>query len=157
MIDEKYTRVVEVSVNGIEAIRRSGIEVVECRDGHAKLRMPLAGNTNHVGMMYAGPLFTLGEVSGGAAFLVAMDYNKFFPIVKSVNIRFLKPAVSDVTLEVEMDGGEAARVQGEAEEKGKADFDLDLEIKDSTDTVVALVSGRWQIRPTPPGMTMPWS
>ena len=62
-----------------------------------------------------------------------------------------------MTLEVKLTREEADGIQQEAEEKGKADFNLDLEIKDSGGETVATVQGTWQIRKIPEGMPNPLS
>jgi hypothetical protein len=152
MIEEKYQPVVTYVETGIEAIRRTGIKVLDLRERYGKLGMPMEGNGNHVGMMYAGSLFTIGEVMGGVIFSVGFDYARFYPIVKEVAIKFRRPAMTDVTLEHEMPKHEADRIQKEAEDKGKADFALDLEIKDLNGETVSLVQGVWQIRKIPEGM-----
>ena len=41
---------------------------------------------------------------------------------------------------------DAERIQKEAEQNGKADFSLELEIKDADGEVAALIDGIWQIR-----------
>jgi len=152
VIDEKYREAAELLVGAVEGIERTGIQVVALRDRYAKMLMPLAGNVNHVGMMYAGSLFTLGEIAGGVIHVASVDVTRLFPIVKEVHIRFLRPAMTDVTMEVERSAEEAERIQTEALEKGKADYALDLELKDANGTVVSTVSGTWQARRIPEGM-----
>ena len=152
MIDEKYRGVAEPLVAAVEGIARTGLRIVSLRDRYAKMLMPLEGNINHVGMMYAGSLFTLGEVAGGAIHTVSVDLTRLFPIVKEVSIRFRRPALTDVTIEVELSAEEASRIQAEALEKGKADFALDLELEDANGEVVSTVSGIWQARVIPEGM-----
>ena len=119
--------------------------------------MPIEGNVNHVGMMYAGSLFTLGEIAGGVIHLVSFDVTRLVPIVKEVQIRFRRPAVTDVTMKVELSAEEASRIQTEALEKGKADYRLELELEDTNGEVVSIVSGTWQVRRTPEGMGFPAS
>jgi len=149
MIEKKFEKLAEVAVKLVEGIKRTGIKVTDLSERYGKLLMPLEGNVNHVGMMYAGSLFTIGEMAGGLIHGVSFDYSRFFPIVKEVSIRFLAPAMTDVTLEVSMSSEEAEVIQNRAEEEGKADFVLDLEIKDTNGTIVGVVSGTWQIRKTP--------
>jgi acyl-coenzyme A thioesterase PaaI-like protein len=149
VIDEKYRDAAELTVGAVEAIRRTGIRAVALRDRYAKLLMPLEGNVNHVGIMYAGSLFTLGEVAGGAIHLVSFDVTRLVPIVKEVNIRFRRPAMTDVTMEVELAAEEASRIETTALEEGKADFGLNLELEDASGEVVATVAGTWQSRPIP--------
>lgn len=152
MIEEKYRGAAEIAVNAVEAIKRTGIRVVALRDRYAKMLMPLEGNVNHVGMMYAGSLFTLGEIAGGAIHMVSFDVTRLYPIVKEVKIRFRRPAMTDVTMEVELSAEEAAGIQSEALEKGKADYQLNLELKDANGEAVSIVGGTWQVRIIPEGM-----
>jgi acyl-coenzyme A thioesterase PaaI-like protein len=152
VIDEKYQDTAKLLVDTVEPIRKTGLRVLALRDRYAKLLMPLEGNVNHVGMMYAGSLFTLGEIAGGAIHMVSFDMSKLFPIVKRVEIRFRRPALSDVTMEVELSAEEASRIESEALEKGKADFGLALELEDAGGQVVAIVSGTWQVRTIAQGM-----
>jgi acyl-coenzyme A thioesterase PaaI-like protein len=155
MIDEKYAAAAELAVGAVEAIKRTGIKVVALRDRYAKLLMPIEGNVNHVGMMYAGSLFTLGEIAGGAIHVVSFDVTRLVPIVKEVKIRFRRPAMTDVTMEVELSEEEASRIQTEALEKGKADYVLSLELEDTNGEVVSIVGGTWQVRTMPKGMQFP--
>ena len=149
MIEEKYRGAAELLVGAVEPIKKTGLRVVALRDRYAKLLMPLEGNVNHVGMMYAGSLFTLGEIAGGAIHMVSFDMTRLFPIVKEVKIRFRRPALTDVTMEVELSAEAASRIQTEALEKGKADYELNLELEDAGGEVVSIVSGTWQVRAIP--------
>ena len=149
MIEEKYRDQAVNIETSIEAIKRTGIKVLALADRYAKLMIPLQGNINHVGMMYAGTLFTLGEIPGGAVFLTSFDTTKYYPIVKEVSIRFRRPALTDVTVEVSLTPQRVEEMTAELEAKGKVDYGLDLELKDMSGEVVALVGGTWQIRKTP--------
>src|SRR5512145_642366 len=86
--------------SGIRFVANSGLKVVELRRGYVKCLMPYAGNGNHIGTMYAGALFTLAEIPGGALFLSSFDVSKFYPIVKALDMQFVKPATGDVTVEI---------------------------------------------------------
>lgn len=148
MIQEKYKQKAELAVNLVEGIKRTGLKIIGMRDQYVKMLMPLEGNVNHVGIMYAGSLFTIGEITGGIYWMLEFDMQRFFPIVKEINIQFKKPAATDVTLEKTFDPGETKRIQTEAEANGKADFTLNLELKDADHQIVSLVNGIWQIRKT---------
>jgi acyl-coenzyme A thioesterase PaaI-like protein len=152
VIDEKYRDVAELALGAVEGIKRTGIRALALRERYAKMLMPLEGNVNHVGMMYAGSLFTLGEIAGGAIHMVSVDTTRLFPIVKEVNIRFRRPAMTDVTMEVELSAEEASRIEAEALEKGKADYVLNLDLEDANGEVVSTVVGTWQARRIPEGM-----
>jgi acyl-coenzyme A thioesterase PaaI-like protein len=108
--------------------------------------MPLAGNQNHLGSLYAGALFTLAEVPGGALFFSSFDSQRFIPLVKAFNLRFLRPALSDITVEARLDAEQIAALQDSAERLGKAEFSLALQLQDNQGQVVALSEGLYQIR-----------
>ena len=130
----------------IAFIQRSGLKAEVVEPGHVRLRMPLAGNQNHLGSLYAGALFTLAEVPGGALFLSSFDSQRFIPLVKAFNLRFLRPALSDITVEACLDAEQIAALQDSAERLGKAEFSLALQLQDNQGQVVALSEGLYQIR-----------
>lgn len=130
----------------IPFVGRSKIEVEEIDVGYVKMRMPLEPNRNHVGTMYAGALFTLAEMPGGAIFVSTFDAKKFYPIVKSMDIQYLKPATTDITVEVRLPEDEAARIAAKAEADGKADYEWACELKDADGNVVAVTTNRYQMR-----------
>jgi acyl-coenzyme A thioesterase PaaI-like protein len=115
-----------------------------------KLMMPLEPNVNHVGTMYAGALFTLTELPGGAMFLTTFDAGKFYPIIKGMDIKFVKPATTDITVEVRLDLEEAASIQERANEAGKADYEWECELKDTNGQVVCVSTNRYQLRSMAP-------
>ena len=156
MIEKGYEVIADYCQNGIPAIKRTGLTITDMSKRYAKVMMPLEGNANHIGMMYAGSLFSIGEISGGVIHGASFDTEKFVPLVKEVSIRFRRPALTDVTLEVTLTQEEADRIQNEAAEKGKADFTLSLEIKDASGEVVSIVNGTWQIRKMPEGIPSPF-
>ncbi len=135
---------------GIKFVANSGLRVVELRRGYVKCLMPFAGNGNHIGTMYAGALFTLAEIPGGALFLSSFDASKFYPIVKELDLRFLKPAKGDVTVEIALDDIHIASLSAQAAEKGKAEFILEGQLKAADGSIVAESRGVYQIRSTLP-------
>ena len=135
---------------GIKFVANSGLRVVELRRGYVKCLMPFAGNGNHIGTMYAGALFTLAEIPGGALFLSSFDATKFYPIVKELDLKFLKPAKTDVTVEISLDDIHIAALSAEAAAKGKAEFILEGQLKTADGTLVAESRGVYQIRSTVP-------
>jgi len=125
---------------------RMGLETVKVGKGYAKLKAPIRGNENHVGIMYAGALFTLAEVPGGTLFYSLFDGSKYYPVVKDMYIRFRRPAKTDVTIEITMSEQRAAEIAAEADKNGKADYVLEGKMLDDTGEVVALSKGTYQIR-----------
>lgn len=127
-------------------IQRSGLKALEMKRGYVKLMMPLTGNINHIGMMYAGALFTLAEAPAGALFLTGFDVSKYYPILKEQNIRYTKPAKTDVTVEVTMTDEEIAAIEAEAAGRGKSEFVIEAELKDAGGEVVAISLQTCQLR-----------
>ncbi|MEJ5349907.1 MAG: YiiD C-terminal domain-containing protein [Desulfosoma sp.] len=130
----------------IPFVSRSGLQVLEMRPGYVKLRMPFDGNQNHVGTMYAGALFTLGEIPGGALCYCTFDPRKYFPLAKEITIRYRKPVTTDAVIEVSLTQAEIARMQRDLDTNGKADFLVDADIMDASGESVATIHGVYQIR-----------
>ena len=135
---------------GIAFVGRTQVKVLAMEPGYVKMMMPLQPNLNHVGTMYAGALFTLAELPGGAIFLTTFDVSKFYPIIKGMDIKFVKPAATDVTVEVKLDLDEAEKIQETANERGKADYEWECEVKDANGQVVCVSTNRYQLRSTTP-------
>lgn len=131
---------------GIAFVKNAGLEVEQLTTGHVQCRMPFAGNGNHIGTMYAGAMFTLAEIPGGALFLSSFDTAKFFPVVKALNLKFVKPAKTDIRVIATLTASEIERIQQQASTEGKAEFTLTLELKDTAGTVVAISEGLYQLR-----------
>jgi len=115
-------------------VERMGLRVIELEPRSVKLSVPLQGNENHIGTMYAGALFTIAEIPGGALFLTTFDVSRFYPVIKEMTIRFIKPAKTDVTIGMVMSVSEAKRIVSEGE------------IKDTNEEVVAVSRGIYQVR-----------
>lgn len=146
MIDAKFQDQVKMLEEIVKIVGKMGIRIVEMQDRHVKVILPLEPNINHIGTMYAGSLFTLGEYLGGPIFFASFDFTKYYPIVKALAIQYKRPATTDVTVEMTLSEEQVAAVQQEADEKGKADWKMDLELKDQAGTVCCLMQGVWQMR-----------
>jgi len=130
----------------IAFVQRSGLKAEMLEAGHVRLRMPLAGNQNHIGSMYAGALFTLAEIPGGALFLTSFDAQRFYPIVKEMNLRFRRPASGDIWVEAHLTAEEIQQLQKQATELGKAEYVLQLQLTDESGEVVVESRGLYQLR-----------
>lgn len=134
------------SENTFPFVSRCGVKVLELERGYCKMLMPFEPNINHVGIMYAGALYTLAELPGGVIYMTSFDTARFYPIVKEMSIRFRRPAKTDVTVEVRVSDDEVARIEAEAEANGKCDFSWDTDLKDASGEVVALTHNVYQLR-----------
>ncbi|MFZ3203111.1 MAG: YiiD C-terminal domain-containing protein [Pseudomonas sp.] len=130
----------------IAFVKRSGLRAEVLEPGYVRLCMPLAGNQNHIGSMYAGALFTLAEIPGGALFLSSFDSQRFYPVIKEMNLRFRRPALGDIQVEARLDAEQIERLQSEAQSRGKADYLLELQLTDASGEIVAESRGLYQLR-----------
>ena len=130
----------------IPIAHKMGIRFTRVEAGQVTAEAPFEGNGNHFGAMYAGVLFTVGEIIGGPLAMATFDMSSYFPLVKSLNVEFLKPAMSTVTSSTRLDLEEAVKLQAIADETGKAEFQLVSEIHDEGGTLVARTTGIYQIR-----------
>jgi acyl-coenzyme A thioesterase PaaI-like protein len=140
---ESATRIAETS---IKFVANSGLRVVELRRGYCKCVMPLKGNENHIGTMYAGALFTLADIPVGALFLASFDTAEYYAVVKGLNLTFLKPARTDITTEFSIDETVISTLASAAERLGKADFVLEADLVGDSGEVVAKARGLFHIR-----------
>ena len=114
--------------------------------GYVRCRMPLKGNENHIGTMYAGALYTLAEIPGGALFLSSFDTSRYFPIIREHRIRYTGAVTSNALVELRMEDAEIDRIQQQADAHGKAEFTLDTTITDTKGNPVAESEGVYQLR-----------
>ncbi|MES2821723.1 MAG: YiiD C-terminal domain-containing protein [Pseudomonadota bacterium] len=136
----------QLTEESIAFVKRTGLKAEVMAPGHVRLVMPMAGNENHLGSLYAGALFTLAELPGGALFLTSFDTQRFYPVVKDMHLRFRRPAVGDIRVEARLDAQEINRLQEQAAATGKAEYRLDLELLDSRGEIVAQSQGLYQLR-----------
>ena len=134
------------AIHVIEFVQRAGVRVDEVEPGRCLLSMPAEPNINHFGTVYAGAIYTLGEVPGGILFFATFDGERFFPLVKSSQIRYRAPGRGRLLVEATISDEEVARLEAEAAEHGKADWELDVEITDEEGTVVAQMTSQYQMR-----------
>jgi thioesterase domain-containing protein len=123
-----------------------GVEVVEAERTSVAARLPAGPNVNHFGTTYAGSLFSVAEVLGGLFARTSLVMEGGVPIVKSVQIDFRRPATTAVVARATLGEAEIARVLAEAQDRGKSDFVLEVDVIDEAGTIVATTRGLYQLR-----------
>lgn len=131
----------------VPAIGRVGVTVEALGPGWVELRVPLEGNANHFGTMYAGALFALAELPGGLIPLAVLDPMKYTPIVTQVDIRFVAAARSDVTLRAAMEPDDLRALAERVDSEGRAEFTLELNGVDADGRTVLNSTANYQLRP----------
>jgi acyl-coenzyme A thioesterase PaaI-like protein len=140
------TKMTETTRSQVSMAAHCRITIEAAEPGRVKLSMPKDGNTNHIGTIYAGALYTLAEIPGGTLFSTTFDTSRYYPIIKEQNIRFRRPATTDITVEMTMTADEATEIAAQADEHGNADYNRVVELIDADGTVVAISTNSYQMR-----------
>jgi acyl-coenzyme A thioesterase PaaI-like protein len=130
----------------IPTAHNMGVRVVEARRGFAAATVPVEGNGNHFGVIYAGVQFTVAEILGGIIALSTFDSSKYFPLVKNVDIAFVGMARSELRAAASLDDETIARIEAEAAQRGKSDFTLEAVVTDADGKTVATTRGLYLLR-----------
>jgi len=130
----------------IPILGQMGLRITDAGRGRAAATLPAEPNRNHFGSTYAGSLFSVAEMLGGVIGLNTFQLEGFVPLVKSVEVRFLRPASTEVTAETSLSDDEIARIESEALANGKAEFVLEATVTDAGGVVVATTTGHYQLR-----------
>lgn len=131
----------------VPAIGRIGVRVLSAEPGRVELVVPLEGNANHFGTMYAGALFALVELPGGLLPLAVLDPAKYTPIVTAVEIQFVAAARSDVRLTASLEPDVLGELAEHADSQGRAEFVLELRGEDEDGRTVVTSRATYQLRP----------
>jgi thioesterase domain-containing protein len=124
-----------------------GVQFTEVRRGFVSASVPMEGNANHFGVVYAGVIFTVAEVLGGAIHLASFDAATHYPLVKSVEIDFLAPGRSALTATARLAEDELERIAAVAATGAKVPFVLTAEVTGTDGELVARTRGDYQLRP----------
>ena len=123
--------------NMVPPLGKANFAVLEAEPGKVRCTMPLEGNNNHLGSVYAGMLFSFAEAAAGALLLATVDVSSIKIMVRGGRIEFHRLALTDVFADVIFDSDRLARVMGEVANEGKAFFEFPVEIKDANGDKVA--------------------
>ena len=121
----------------VEFVERTGLELLETRRGYASYRMPLAGNENHVGVLYMGAYTVLAEATAAIPGISILDTERFYPILKDIAVSFHKPATSDVFAEFHLEEPALETFLADLERKGSATYIAEFPMHDAGGVHVA--------------------
>jgi len=124
---------------------RNGFRVVKLKPGYVKAHIPLKGNKNHFGSLYAGAYFLVAEIPGGVLTLFDLG-PAYTPILKEMTLQFLQPANSDVVVEFSLDKQKVEAIKTEADESGRAAFELEGLMYDQEGNHVATSVAHYRVR-----------
>lgn len=114
---------------------------------HVVCRLPVEPkHMNHVGMVYAGSFFIIAE-STGASLLKCTYGSKYVAIIKNATLDYLKPAKSDLVVDLSMTEEEAKARIAYVEEHGKGQYPMDIPVKDANGELCANVHITYYLMP----------
>jgi thioesterase domain-containing protein len=145
-ISNEHKDLVNYLEKAIKIIEKMGMRILDFQKHSVKILLPKELNVNHIGTVYAGSLFSLADYAGGVLFYATFDMKKYYPVLKEVTITFKKPGTTDIACEASMSPAQAEQMKSITDEAGKADWVLDLELKDEKGDVCSLVHGIFQMR-----------
>jgi thioesterase domain-containing protein len=145
-ISDGHKELVNYLEKAIKIIEKMGMRILDFQKYSVKIILPKEQNINHIGTVYAGSLFSLADYAGGVLFFATFDMKKYYPILREVTITFKKPGTTDITCEASMSPAQAEQMKSITDETGKADWVLDLELKDGKGDVCSIVHGIFQMR-----------
>jgi thioesterase domain-containing protein len=145
-ISDEYKDLVSYLEKAIKIIEKMGMRILDFQKQSVKIMLPKEPNVNHIGTVYAGSLFSLADFAGGVLFYSTFDLRKYYPLLKEVTITFKRPATTDITVEASMTPEQAEGIKKIADETGKADWALDIELKDEQGNVCCIAHANFQMR-----------
>lgn len=115
-------------------------------DGRIRCHLPFDRKIgNHMNSVYAGVQFSIAEVLGGICFMTA-SVSGYVPLLKSMDIKFTKPALTDLTAEICFSESDIQDMKAELESVGRYDFELNSTIQDTRGNQVATGKALYAIR-----------
>ncbi|MEJ6595855.1 DUF4442 domain-containing protein [Parasphingorhabdus sp.] len=121
----------------VEFVERTGLKRLAESRGYAHLLMPLAGNENHVGVLYMGAYTVLAEAVAALPGISLLDVERHFPILQDIYVDFHKSAASDVTAEYRLSEEEMKNLLADLERKGSATYISEFPMHDADGAHVA--------------------
>lgn len=115
----------------INYMNLAGIIPVTVEERHVATRLPANYmHMNHVGIVYAGSYFVFAEASG--ATLIKCTYaGAYVPIIKSMNVDYVKASKGDLFIDLTISEQEAAEKIAYIEEHGRGQYPMDIAISNS--------------------------
>lgn len=124
-----------------------GVTILDVDAESGRAELPSAPHLlNHVGTQHAGALFAVGEAASGAAMSGALApvIEDVVPVARHVDVRYLKPARGAVQARAQVAHRE--EVLEALEKTGRAEFPVEVSLRDEGDVEVATMTVTWNVR-----------
>ena len=123
------------------------LQVESIEDGIYRSCTPLSNNTkNHINILHAGPMWMTAEYLGGLIAAHNLDNPKYQPVIAGLAIKFMRPAMTDITAEAEFTAEDANTMRASLETTGRYDFTIHIVVKDTAGKIVAEADGDYVVK-----------
>ena len=145
----------ETNIAFIESIIKSvlplatfmDVKILQAQDETYSCLVPLNDNTkNHFNSVHAAIQWAGAELLGGVVWIKNMPSDDYLLVLKEMNIKFLKPAMEDVTATTHFSKQQVLELNNALADNGRHDFDLHAEIKDKSGNVLANTHAQYAVR-----------
>ncbi len=131
----------------IQYLNQAGLVVDKMEQRHIVTHLPVDPlHMNHVGIVYAGSYFMLAEATG-ASLLKCTYGSKYVAIIKSANLDYLRPAKTDLVVDISMTEEEAEERIAYVKANGKGRYPMEIPVMDSTGELCAKVNVVYYLMP----------
>ena len=88
-------------------------------------------------------LFLLAEASGGLLASTSFDSSMLVCIAEHISIRYIKPAISDITVEVTLPEADIARIKEDVALHGKSPLEFKCHLLNTQGEIVAITNNKY--------------
>lgn len=131
------------AIRSIDTLRNMNLRVLEQSANTLKIAMPREGNSNHLGGVYTGAIFSLAEFPFGVMCIQRFGLSDIVPVVGEMTIRFMAPALGELTVEMRVSDQEWEEIERETKAQGKFKIFKEIEVKDSEGKTNAMVKATY--------------
>lgn len=127
----------------VDTLKQMNLKFLHISTNSLKVEMPPEGNSNHLGGVYAGAIFSLAEFPFGMLCVNRFGMQDFVPVVGEVTIRYLAPATGALTVELHISDEEWAEIERETRARGKFKIIKEIEVRDEQGNVNTLAKATY--------------
>lgn len=120
-----------------KSVCRTGMTLESIDRNRLVAKMPLEDNDHIGGAMLAAPLFLLAEFSAGLLLFGRIDTKTTVGVCAGVDIRYLRPATSDVFLSTHISDEQFLEMEVALSTKGRYTTNIDAKLYDEHQQLVA--------------------
>ncbi len=123
------------------------LRVESVENGIYRVRVPLSANVqDHLKTFHAGPIWMAAEYLGALLVLHNVDAKKYQPVIAGLDMKFIRPALSDIVSEVIFSNEQVDKMRESLDSAGRHDFTTKIFVKDTNAIIVAEAEGKYTVK-----------